>query len=669
MLWITLEGKPYYWDGDRFRKPLAYDLAFTQWTDTFFGGDDRELYASQHGEQDKNEGKIYRLHDGRIDPVCDFDYDTSVERPGLHVMKSGLLLNWGEKFIEVYAKGRWNRTEASLSTGRTKLVEVGDRVCLLYFDHLYVIAPDGKVSAAKHYLDDPSIASNKTRGEYWKSFVSTKLNAAAWGKDRLLLMAPGLTGYDLAAGKLINVGWIEARVHAGGVYAHLFTDRQGAAWIGVDERWWEGRGIFYRVTPEGEIRREAGTSAFAVEAVYDLRDPLIASDGSLWFVLARGRVARYRDGRAEIMGPSNGIRGPVHSLLEGRNGEVFATTDYGLFVYDPKRPPAPLPRLTDHWDEFTLLFWTNPIRDSEGNLWALRADRPGEISRWDGRAWRHQHVPFDAAKISCSMADDRGHVLLGKVDVRVSTLSPAGVTTYTDFRDALVAAIARGARRFQPSRCVAVDGGKKLCAHFYTGQDIACYDGKQWSGRHFNEWISSLHESPKYGVLIQGGGQYYAWDGGQIRHVDTAHATRWLWGENGYQPYEAALLQAIRSNICRSSWRVARCGRGSSASLWNQQPPTARSGQQRGRLPCEASTSGTSGGPATAGFPEGTAKDTGPPGIRTCCTASSPIRSSSAGWTRVRWRGWVVRFVRLSKTGTITSGSVSRSGIIGPDRS
>ena len=463
VLWITLEGKPYYWDGDRFRKPLAYDLAFTQWTDTFFGGDDRELYASQHGEQDKNEGKIYRLHDGRIDPVCDFDYDTSVERPGLHVMKSGLLLNWGEKFIEVYAKGRWNRTEASLSTGRTKLVEVGDRVCLLYFDHLYVIAPDGKVSAAKHYLDDPSIASNKTRGEYWKSFVSTKLNAAAWGKDRLLLMAPGLTGYDLAAGKLIDVGWIEARVHAGGVYAHLFTDRQGAAWIGVDERWWEGRGIFYRVTPEGEIRREAGTSAFAVEAVYDLRDPLIASDGSLWFVLARGRVARYRDGRAEIMGPSNGIRGPVHSLLEGRNGEVFATTDYGLFVYDPKRPPAPLPRLTDHWDEFTLLFWTNPIRDSEGNLWALRADRPGEISRWDGRAWRHQHVPFDAAKISCSMADDRGHVLLGKVDVRYD-VSPAGVTTYTDFRDALVAAIARGARRFQPSRCVAVDGGKKLCA-------------------------------------------------------------------------------------------------------------------------------------------------------------------------------------------------------------
>ena len=243
------------------------------------------------------------------------------------------------------------------------------------------------------------------------------------------------------------------------------------------------------------------------------------------------------------MGPSNGIRGLVHSLLEGRNGEVFATTDYGLFVYDPKRPPAPLPRLADHWDEVTLLFWTNPIRDSEGNFWGMRADRPSEISRWDGRAWRHQHVPFDAAKISCSMADDRGHVLLGKVDVRYD-VSPAGVTTYTDYRDALVAAIARGARRFQPSRCVAVDGGKKLYAHFYTGQDIACYDGKQWSGRHFNEWISSLHESPKYGVLIQGGGQYYAWDGGQIRHVDTAHTTRWLWGENGYQPYEAVLLQA-----------------------------------------------------------------------------------------------------------------------------
>ena len=76
-----------------------------QWTDTFFGGNDRELYASQHGERDENEGKIYRLHDGRVDPVCDFHYDSSAEYPGLHVMKSGLLLSWGEKFIERLRQG------------------------------------------------------------------------------------------------------------------------------------------------------------------------------------------------------------------------------------------------------------------------------------------------------------------------------------------------------------------------------------------------------------------------------------------------------------------------------------------------------------------------------------------------------------------------------------
>ena len=55
-----------------------------------------------------------------------------------------------------------------------------------------------------------------------------------------------------------------------------------------------------------------------------------------------------------------------------------------------------------------------------------------------------------------------------------------------------------------------------------------------------------LLESPKYGVLIHTGGkEYYTCDGGQLRRLDTTRGlTRQLWGENGCQPYEAALLQS-----------------------------------------------------------------------------------------------------------------------------
>ena len=107
--------------------------------------------------------------------------------------------------------------------------------------------------------------------------------------------------------------------------------------------------VFYRITPEGEIHREAGTSTFAMEILYSVHQPLFASDGSMWFALPRGRVARYRDGRAEIMGPSSGICGAVNALAEGRHGEVFAASDFGLFAYDSTRPPAPPPRSADRW--------------------------------------------------------------------------------------------------------------------------------------------------------------------------------------------------------------------------------------------------------------------------------------------------------------------------------
>ena len=143
------------------------------------------------------------------------------------------------------------------------------------------------------------------------------------------------------------------------------------------------------------------------------------------------------------------------------------------------------------------------------------------------------------------MADDQGHVLLGdwahgalRYDV-----SLAGVTTYPDYCDTSVAAVARGARRFQPSTCVAAEGGRKLYMRFF-GQDIACYDGKQWRGIRFNDRVDAMHESPKYGVLIQTGpNEHSAMDNGQLRRIDTPGGPM-LWSENGLQPYEAALLEA-----------------------------------------------------------------------------------------------------------------------------
>ena len=173
------------------------------------------------------------------------------------------------------------------------------------------------------------------------------------------------------------------------------------------------------------------------------------------------------------------------------------------------------------------------------------------------------------------MADDQGHVLLGdwahgalRYDV-----SLAGVTTYPDYCDTLVAAVARGARRFQPSTCVAAEGGRKLYMRFF-GQDIACYDGKQWRGIRFNDRVDAMHESPKYGVLIQTGpNEHSAMDNGQLRRIDTPGGPM-LWSENGLQPYEAALLERIRTSTCRSSRAAPAESPGCSACPRNRPPAT-----------------------------------------------------------------------------------------------
>ena len=120
--------------------------------------------------------------------------------------KSGLLLNWCEKFVAVCIKGRWVRTRGLGSVPATaRVVEVGDRVCLLYSNRLYVVAGDGKVTAHSNYLDDPAIAVNNTPGKSVETTVPSTPDAVAWGTDRLLLLTPHLAGYDLATGKPINV--------------------------------------------------------------------------------------------------------------------------------------------------------------------------------------------------------------------------------------------------------------------------------------------------------------------------------------------------------------------------------------------------------------------------------------------------------------------------------
>ena len=73
-------------------------------------------------DERKSRGKLYRLADGRAEPVTDFHYESTFTCPNLYVSKAGLLVNWTSAFISVYRQGKWTRQEADLAQTPTASV-------------------------------------------------------------------------------------------------------------------------------------------------------------------------------------------------------------------------------------------------------------------------------------------------------------------------------------------------------------------------------------------------------------------------------------------------------------------------------------------------------------------------------------------------------------------
>jgi len=549
-IWVQHDHDFAWIEGDCERTPPGPPLVSGQYLTTLYGGPDRGAYLTQRGSKD-HQGVLYRLDDGRATYLTDFYYDVAHEKPCLYISKTGRIFNWGEAFLAEYVDGKWLRIDARLGL-RPSILDAGDTVWFYWNRKLYRADRGGRLS------------ERGTMAALTTAAGQRHLGGALLGRDKVLFIdsvAKGVQAADLETGRRVLADRLDPVFADRKVYA-CFGAADGAAWVLAEEKASDthrfDRQIFYRVTPDGEVRPMPETAVLDGDYIPYPYAVLSASDGSVWIGGPHGDVIRWKDGRARVFDWRDGLDlAAADFLSEMPDGRIIAAprgiVEGGgtAYVFRPDVPSPPPAADLALWTEYHA-DRHGMIRDGKDGLWMFLADRPGEVSRWDGAAWRHVKVPFDTAKAGRCMGDDRGHLVVqaegdapGAYDVSVG-----GVARYADLPALLVAAVGAGVRRFEPSPdfagCMVLDGGRIWFG--YAGDTtLFHYDGRKWIGVPQEVKIRSVFESPKYGMLATDKDyelRFYTDHDGRMTPIAYVmrKGDRGLIGPWGLQPFEEELL-------------------------------------------------------------------------------------------------------------------------------
>jgi hypothetical protein len=540
-IWIMANNALYYWDGKQFRPPQSAPLKSGQYLTCLYGGPDRGIYATQPGDQEHH-GKLYRLSDGDARYLTDFYYEETGRSPALYVSKSGTLYNWGNRFLAIYAGGEWKRIEASLDLEYALVLDTGDSVHFYYNGKLY--SADAHANLTERHL--PAPISNLPG--------QRRVHGALWGDAKMIILEsskPRLYAYNLRTCEAVSTNTINAALGQRPVH-DLFRAGDGSVWVLASDP--EGGYLFWRISPGGQAEAVAQTSKLGWENLRCWQYPhsvLTASDGSIWFGLSPGGIARYKHGSLRIFTWKDGLIGGASCLCEGPEGRVYALSGGGVCAFLPDQPPIPLPPELALWEEYELASY-QPLRDGKGQVWMALKDHPRHLSCWDGYEWTHIRVPFDTTQVGRALTDDRGHLLvqMAAYPDRCYDVGPDDLKRYDDLQSLLVGVARNGAKRFFTGPdfqgCYLLPGGR-IWFGYYNYNTFQYFDGQRWDSLHMNDDVYAMYETPKLGILIRTqGGKYYTYDRGQLLQVEVPHAegTRWLLGPKGLQPYEESLLTA-----------------------------------------------------------------------------------------------------------------------------
>jgi len=529
--WVMARGNVYWWDGERWVQAKDGDGPYRSayYLAGFHGGSDRGAYMSQQGPEE-HQGFLFRLEAGRATKVADFYYDTSGARPGLYVSKSGDLFNFGARFVAVLQEGKWNAKEVRMDKHffNVSIADFGPEGPVVFVARQRGLATVWNGEAFRTQIALPDLQGNK----------SNPIGACRWGKDRVLswrYASSGLAAVELAGDglKAADVGEILEWVGADSTVYDGWAAPDGSVWLLFRRRDEPGRNL-------GHILADGACEELGVPATSKLgwdnqrfaRYPdsaLLARDGTLWLGTPQSGpgIASVRDGKVEIHDWRTGLKATsVNWLCESPDHTLFAAgrLTHKVYHWDPEA--APDRSLTQEWEEIVDVSPHGPLADFSGCLWMIRQDQAGKVSKWDGESWHHLDVPFEPRRASRLAVDDSDHLIVAMRSYPEGTyvVGAEGTQHYKDIREALVARVQAGARRFRSDALVGpiVTGSDQIWFAYSRGSDYveALLDGR-WEHMALKD-VRAMGLDEKKDVVLVTGDALWTYRTGQF--VRTAEA-------------------------------------------------------------------------------------------------------------------------------------------------
>jgi len=530
-VWKIFMGRLFCWTGERFRQVGEQDKTFV----SLIGGPDRGLYAIERAQMAPT-AALYRLRNGAARFECNFSVGRTGARPAAHVSRSGRLFTWGDGFLACRLADGWKRIRARLSVTDTLVFDVGDEV---YFCH-----------ASSLYCADASNALSKRDRLFW-SPASAK--GVLWAGRRVVLFAvgsPDLFAFDLLTGRRITL--VKAFLSDRDIrfYDALALRNGDVLLIGAKA---DAPGFgFFRLSTDGRLEKIAEADSVRWARGLYMDGPgrcLETPAGEIVFILPRQGIGVFRDGAISLWRWQYGLDTGSRQLHEAPDGSIWFALSLKVAKLTLGSGPPPLSPLTAVWEEFALQ-GGNVWQTAPGEVAMFRKDRPHDLSRWNGREWRHQRVPFDTTRVGRQSAvDDRGHVLLAEArPAAVFDVGPDSVRQFDTMQSLLEEAVREGARDFS-----LVDGFRGIVVTsdgriwLEDRGNLHLYDGERWRMPWVPSHVTGLQMCRGLGMMIRGyyADSWYLAEGEEVVEMPRPREDerqKLMLTENGLWPYEREFL-------------------------------------------------------------------------------------------------------------------------------
>jgi hypothetical protein len=546
-VWICIRNIVYYWNGTKFVQPSTDQKENSGRVIGFVGGYDRVLYAVVVNSE-KMKARLLKLSDGSAKYSLECYADQNYSAIQVYVSRSGKLYNWGGKFLAVYTSGAWNRIEINLSTNKTLIFETDGNVYFYYSGTL--------CSADKN----DKLTSKDIIVPFVKKTDFEQISGSILGADSAIIVSQnekGIHAFKLSTGEKVTLTDAIYSKLANMMFSNIFPLNDGSVVLS-DGVYASLTKNLYVIKPDGTLTEidVTKTAPDLPTAMRNQKNILSSKDDSIWIGMNIGGIAQVKNGEVILHNWKNGApQDGVYALMSASDGSLYARTGNNLFKYDPD---SKTPR-SDEWTEYSAID-ERYFRDFSGNMWMMLVDHPMEISRWDGHKWDRFLLPMNAQQISYIIYDNRGHLLFvpETPERPCCDLFGSTKTEYATVEDALIAAVADGAKNFGTTLkngvCVAKDN--RIIFRNGNRNEVKIWDGKHWGMLPLSQWETVVMDTTKSLFLTRDSNSdnsFLRYDRGQLVDIEPAEKESpiMLLGINGMQPYEEELLRSKPNQYIR----------------------------------------------------------------------------------------------------------------------